>query len=111
MGNSLLFTMKVHSIICKVPRGKLLAYKDIAEAMNTKAYRAVGSACKKSPGMPKCPCHRVISSDHRLHGFASGIEAKKRMLEEEGIRMKKIFYNGKTDYKVLGYENHKFSLR
>jgi len=110
MSKILSFTEKVHAVISKIPEGKLVTYKDIANKLDTRAYRAVGSACNKSPGIPHCPCHRVISSDYRLHGFASGIENKKKLLEKEGVKLKKIVHNGKTDYEVLDYIKYKYRL-
>ena len=110
MSKVLTFTKKVHNLIVKIPEGRLVTYKDIANKLHTRAYRAVGGACNKSPGMPECPCHRVLSSDYRLHGFASGIENKKKLLEKEGIKLKKVVHNGKIDYEVMDYDKHKFKL-
>lgn len=35
--------------------------------------------------MPEVPCHRVVASDGRLHGFGSGLDIKREMLESEGV--------------------------
>jgi methylated-DNA-[protein]-cysteine S-methyltransferase len=102
------FTLKVHNIIANIPYGKIMTYKDIAIIMKTKAYRAIGNACNKSPGMPQCPCHRVVSSDFRLHGFASGINNKKDLLEIEGLKLKKVMHNNKTDYIIIDPKKHHF---
>jgi|SRR3989344_7642178 len=81
------FQDKVYELCSKVPKGKVTTYKAIAEAMGTKAYRAVGRALNKNPYAPKVPCHRVISSDGSLGGFATGIKNKVKLLKKEGIKM------------------------
>ena len=87
--------------ICKrIPRGKVSTYKEIGLALNTKAYRAVGNALNKNPYAPLVPCHRIISSTGNLHGFASGLNNKRKLLEKEGVKIKnnkvvdfeKVFY-------------------
>ncbi|MBI2663714.1 MGMT family protein [Candidatus Woesearchaeota archaeon] len=82
------FSRKVWETCSKVPKGKVTTYKAIAEALNTKAYRAVGNALNKNPHSPKVPCHRVVNSDGRLGGFRSGAKKKAAMLKEEGIEVK-----------------------
>lgn len=81
------FDESVWSLIEQVPKGKVTTYGAIAHALSTRAYRRVGQACNRSPGMPKVPCHRVVASDGRLHGFGSGLDIKREMLEAEGIRV------------------------
>ena len=88
------FVEKVHAAAAKIPKGKVSTYARIAKAIGKpKAARAVGNALNKSPGMPKCPCHRVVKSDGRIGGFASGPAAKKKLLSKEGIR----FHGGKVE--------------
>lgn len=71
--------------IRSIPAGKVSTYGAIARALGTGAYRRVGQACNRSPGMPDVPCHRVVASDGRLHGFGSGLDVKRDLLEHEGI--------------------------
>jgi methylated-DNA-[protein]-cysteine S-methyltransferase len=79
------FYEKVYEVAKKIPKGKVSTYKEIASALNSKAYRAVGSAMNKNPYAPKVPCHRVINSDGRIGGFASGTKNKIKMLKAEGV--------------------------
>ena len=83
------FNEKVWQLCSKVPKGKVTTYKQIAAAMNTKAYRAVGNALNKNPHSPIVPCHRVVGSSGDLVGFARGLNAKKLLLEKEGIKINK----------------------
>lgn len=86
------FSEKCYELLRQVPFGKITTYKEIAEALGTKAYRAVGNAMNRNPYSPAdggdVPCHRVIKSNGEVGGFASGIANKIALLEEEGIKIK-----------------------
>lgn len=82
------FSEKCYSLLRKVPKGKTTTYKDIAEALNTKAYRAVGRAMNKNPYAPQVACHRVIKSNGKIGGFAGGTKKKIALLKKEGIKIK-----------------------
>jgi methylated-DNA-[protein]-cysteine S-methyltransferase len=81
------FNQKCYNLLRQVPKGKVTTYKAIAEALNTKAYRAVGNAMNKNPYAPKVPCHRVINSNGKIGGFAHGIKQKIKLLKDEGIQV------------------------
>jgi len=77
----------------KIPEGKVTTYSLIAKKLNTKAYRAVGNACRKNPYAPKVPCHRVVRSDGTIGGFGgktSGktVEEKIQLLRKENVDVK-----------------------
>ena len=78
------FTEKVYKIVIKIPKGKVLTYKEVAHlAGNEKASRAVGNILHKNYD-PKIPCHRVIRSDGKLGGYNRGVIKKKAILHKEG---------------------------
>ncbi|HLD59031.1 MAG TPA: MGMT family protein [archaeon] len=84
------FSKRVWKLIAKIPRGKVSTYKEIARALgNSKAARAVGNACNANPFAPKVPCHRIVGACGRLGGYAKGAKEKARLLEKEGIEIKK----------------------
>lgn len=93
------FYDKVYKVASKIPKGKVSTYKEIAKALNSKAYRAVGTAMNKNPYWPKVCCHRVINSDGQVGGFASGTKKKIQLLKKEGIEV----VNGKVDLKRFLY--------
>lgn len=88
MENSASFNQKIYSLLKKVPKGKVTTYKILAEAIGTKAYRAVGQAMKCNPYAPVVPCHRVVDSKGHLHGFSQGLKKKAELLAKEGIKIK-----------------------
>jgi len=95
------FQQQVYNLAAQIPRGKVATYQGIAQALkNPNASRAVGNALNKNPYAPQVPCHRVIKSDGRVGGFASGTKKKEMMLKKEGLKINK----GKIDLKRYGYE-------
>ncbi len=83
----LTFNEKVWKIITKIPKGKVSTYKDVAHALNTRAYRAVGTALSKNPDAPHTPCHRIVNSDGRIGNYSGGdgTVTKIALLTSEGI--------------------------
>lgn len=79
------FTEKVKEVVSRIPKGKVLTYKQVAtKAGNSKASRVVGNIMKGNFD-PKIPCHRVIRSDGGLGGYnRGGIKKKKEILIKEG---------------------------
>lgn len=78
------FTEKVYKVVSRIPRGKVLTYKQVAElAGSPSAYRAVGNILHKNIN-PAVPCHRVIKSDGSLGGYNKGVNLKKQILRSEG---------------------------
>ena len=94
------FNERCYDILRRVPKGKVTTYSELARALKSKAYRAVGNAMKKNPHAPEVPCHRVVRSDGDVGGFASGTKKKISMLKKEGIKVKK----GKVDLKKYLYK-------
>jgi len=95
-GNITEFENKVYELCSKVPKGSVTSYKEIAHAMRTKAYRAVGTALRNNPYAPKVPCHRVVASDGSLGGFmgstnmkGKALKKKVLMLTDEGVAIEK----------------------
>ena len=83
------FDEKIRVLLRRIPRGKATTYKLLAKAAgNPKAARAVGNACNKNPDSPRVPCHRVVSSDGGIGGYAHGVRAKIALLRKEGVVVK-----------------------
>ncbi len=73
-----------------IPYGKTMSYGEQARAMGRpKAVRAVGGANGKNPIPVIIPCHRVLSSLGKLHGFSGGLDLKRYLLNVEGLSVPK----------------------
>ncbi|MDD5699869.1 MAG: MGMT family protein [Candidatus Nanoarchaeia archaeon] len=97
------FSEKCYSLLKKVPKGKVTTYKALAEAMGTRAYRAVGTVMHNNPYAPVVPCHRVVKSNGEVGGFFSGTKKKIEMLEKEGIPIK--------DGRIENFEKYLYNFR
>ena len=81
------FNERVWALTAQIPAGKVVTYADVAAALGSKGYRAVGNALNRNPYAPAVPCHRVVGSDGRLTGFAGGLPKKEQLLTDEGVRV------------------------
>ncbi|MDO8471476.1 MAG: MGMT family protein [bacterium] len=78
------FQEKVYAVVRKIPKGKVLTYKEVASRVGKPlAYRAVGNILSKNVDL-RVPCHRVIRSDGKIGGYRDGKAAKIRILKREG---------------------------
>jgi methylated-DNA-[protein]-cysteine S-methyltransferase len=93
---------KVYELLCRIPRGKVTTYGELARAVGYKGARAIGRIVHMNPNAPAVPCHRVVMSDGGLGGYALGAEKKIRLLDEEGVRI--------ADNRVVDFERclHRF---
>jgi len=90
------FDEKVWQLMKTIPCGRVTTYKLLARKLNSKAYRAVGQACKRNTDAPRIPCHRVVNSSGKVgyysaEGYSAegGIKRKIELLTKEGIKIKK----------------------
>lgn len=76
------------SALQSIPYGTTTTYGALARSIgNSKAVRAVGAANGQNPISIVIPCHRVIGADRTLVGYGGGLEAKKALLELEGVSL------------------------
>ena len=101
------FKEEVYALLRTVPVGKVTTYKDLANALGSAAYRAVGQIMRTNPDAPYTPCHRVVASNGSIGGFFGetqglAIQKKIALLEKEGIVIK--------NNKIVDFEKkkHKF---
>jgi len=80
------FREKVFAVVIKIPKGKVLTYKQVAQKVGRpKAFRAVGNVLNSNYDR-NVPCHRVIRSDGKIGGYNRGLAKKVRILKKEGYR-------------------------
>ena len=78
------FQKRVWREIQRIPYGSTVTYKDIGLSIDSKAYRAIGSACGKNKIPIIIPCHRVVSCSG-IGGFSCGLHVKKELMNIEKI--------------------------
>ena len=95
------FRGRVYAFVRNVPRGRVATYGGISLTLcgSTRLARAVGNALHCNPTLGRVPCHRVIRSDGSLGGYVSGVRAKRELLLDEGIVIRK----GRVDLRIFGY--------
>lgn len=78
------FQCRVWKELMAIPYGVTISYAEQARRMgNAKAVRAVASANAANAISIIVPCHRVIGGNHKLTGYAGGLEVKQKLLELE----------------------------
>ena len=87
------FRLSVWEILKKIPYGKIITYKDIAKeiarlnGLPSMSTHAVGH----NPISIIIPCHRVVSCNGSLTGYAGGISKKIELLTLEQVDMTNLF--------------------
>lgn len=78
------FQNQVLMKIRTIPYGETVSYERLAEEAGfSKAYRAVGTACKNNPLPLIIPCHRVIKKNGDLGNYRYGMDLKEYLISKE----------------------------
>ncbi|HEY4509610.1 MAG TPA: MGMT family protein [Candidatus Paceibacterota bacterium] len=92
-------------LLRKIPKGKVVTYKEMARVCHT-SPRAIGRIMAKNADPVGYPCYKVVSSKGELCGYSAtggppagetSLKAKRRLLEKEGI----IFINSRVPVKYF----------
>ncbi len=81
------FQLKTLKAVFGIPYGETRTYAEIAAQIGHPiAFRAVGRANATNPMPLVIPCHRVIGTDGKLHGYGGGdgLPTKEWLLKLEG---------------------------
>jgi methylated-DNA-[protein]-cysteine S-methyltransferase len=80
------FQRNTLQVVFSIPYGETRTYAEIAAQIGREhAYRAVGRANATNPMPLVIPCHRVIGTDGKLHGYGGkgGLKTKEWLLKME----------------------------
>jgi AraC family transcriptional regulator of adaptative response/methylated-DNA-[protein]-cysteine methyltransferase len=78
------FQRRVWDALRAIPRGRTLAYGDVAAALGAPhAARAVANACAANPVALAIPCHRVVPKSGGTGGYRYGAWRKRALLAGE----------------------------
>jgi methylated-DNA-[protein]-cysteine S-methyltransferase len=78
------FQKNVWEKVSTVPYGATATYLKIAKLLgDVNSVRAVGTANGCNPLLIIIPCHRIISANNKLTGYAGGLWRKQWLLEHE----------------------------
>lgn len=88
------FAFKVLEFLVNIKPGETTSYYEIGSQIGSKAYRAIGNACKSNPIPLIVPCHRVLKKNGEIGGFmgkSSDTEwetnLKRELLSLEGAKL------------------------
>ncbi len=87
------FQAKVIAVCRKLPRGKVLTYKELAtRAGSPRAFRAAGTTMSSNRFPLVIPCHRIIGSGGSLGGYSApnGLDFKRKLLALEQVDLEEI---------------------
>ncbi|MCD8481400.1 MAG: methylated-DNA--[protein]-cysteine S-methyltransferase [Verrucomicrobia bacterium] len=79
------FQHRVWHALTTVRPGRPIAYSALAEQVQCRSARAVGSAIAANPIAWLIPCHRIIRRDGATGEFRWGAERKQAMLNAESL--------------------------
>lgn len=88
------FQRRVWSYLLTIPPGETRTYGQVAQALGKpKGARAVGGAVGSNPISIVIPCHRVVAADGSGGGYGGGMEAKRFLLQIEGVSLGEVRSN------------------
>ncbi|HSW96699.1 MAG TPA: MGMT family protein [Candidatus Saccharimonadales bacterium] len=76
--------VRIYELVAQIPKGKVATYGQVARIAGVNP-RVVGFAMNGNKDMKRVPCHRVVSTDGSLRGYALGLDLKHQKLVEEGV--------------------------
>lgn len=84
------FSKGVFDVVSRIPKGKVVSYKQVANYLNCKAYRAVANVLKTNKFPVEMPCHRVVNENRAVGGYFGSVsydvqDYKRSLLEKEGV--------------------------
>lgn len=90
------FRQLVYQYLLKIPYGQVTSYDELAKVVarktgKHKCAQAIGQAVGHNPISIIVPCHRVISKNGKLTGYAGGLDKKAALLKLEKADLKNFY--------------------
>ena len=105
------FEQRVLRKAAEISQGNARPYGWVArEIGNPDATRAVGNALGRNPVPLLIPCHRVVRSDYSTGGYVFGGEAKRALLEREGVNFDAVREVVRRGFRYVGCDDGYFCL-
>jgi O-6-methylguanine DNA methyltransferase len=105
------FERRVLSKAAEIGRGNARPYAWVARELGAPdATRAVGNALGRNPVPLLVPCHRIIRADSSVGGYVFGSEAKRALLEHEGLDFDAIESVARRGFRYIGCGDGSFCL-
>jgi O-6-methylguanine DNA methyltransferase len=105
------FEQRVLRKAAEIGRGHARPYGWLArEIGSADAMRPVGNALGRNPVPLLIPCHRVIRADNGVGGYVFGSEAKRKLLEREGVDFAALAEVARRGFRYIGCDDGSFCL-
>jgi O-6-methylguanine DNA methyltransferase len=105
------FEQRVLHTAAEIERGNARPYRWLAREIGAPdATRAVGNALGQNPVPLLIPCHRIIRTDYSVGGYVFGGDAKRTLLEGEGLDLGAVEKVVDRGFRYVGHEEGYFCL-
>lgn len=105
------FEVRVLRSAATIARGSARPYRWVAREIGApEAARAVGNALGRNPVPLLIPCHRVLRADCSVGGYVFGGDAKRALLEREGLDLGAVERAVERGFRYIGWEGGSFCL-
>ena len=84
------FQQHVWDALLAIPYGQTVTYGELARRLGCRSAQAIGGAVGRNPIAIIVPCHRVVSSDGSLIGYAAGLDRKRALLQLESHKFTRL---------------------
>jgi O-6-methylguanine DNA methyltransferase len=105
------FEQRVLHKAAEVRRGSARPYRWVAREVGAPdATRAVGNALGRNPVPLLIPCHRIIRTDCTAGNYVFGSDAKRKLLEDEGLDFDALAAVTRRGFRYIGCDEGYYCL-
>ncbi|HEY0381576.1 MAG TPA: methylated-DNA--[protein]-cysteine S-methyltransferase [Candidatus Elarobacter sp.] len=105
------FEQRVLRKAAEITRGGARPYRWVARELGAPdAMRAVGNALGRNPVPLLIPCHRIIRTDCTAGNYVFGSDAKRKLLEDEGLDFDALAAVTRRGFRYIGCDEGYYCL-